>query len=102
MTIAGKIRRIRSANSGYFSVYSVSPGRSPRRYRAANSSARGNRGSASESDWLMVFARRRGGWWESHSELEAPRRVRQDVPEPIQGAEIALAGRRLLDAQHLG
>src|SRR4051794_25703139 len=36
------------------------------------------------------------------SEIEAPGHLREDLPEAIEGTEIALAGRCLLDSQDLG
>jgi len=52
---AGKRARIRSASSGCLSVYSLSDGRSPRRYRSRNASTRWSIGSNAQ-DALLTAA----------------------------------------------
>src|SRR5437868_961636 len=89
-TRAGKRSRMSSASSGYCSSYSRSGGRSPWRYRAANSSARRlSRTSraplVSVMSWLLGPARHGG----------------KDFLQPPQGPDIALGGGLFFDVEHL-
>ena len=88
---AGKRARIRSASSGCLSVYSVSDGRSPRRYRSRNASTRSSTGSKPEDASLMAAV--------------LPVR-RASAPGPVlsrsRARMIPLAGGGLRNSQHLG
>src|SRR5262245_44543605 len=100
MTIAGNSRRISSASSGYWAVYSDSGGRSPRRTRRANSSARRSNGLRSDVELSMVGPVARGP--KAGPSLEETRHRREDVGEPLEGADVSIAGRGLLQAQDRG
>src|SRR5256885_212655 len=81
-----------SARCGYFAVYSVSDGRSPRRWRWANSSASCSTGLRSALESAM---------YGSSSTWEKAGHARQDLFEPLQRPDVAVAGRRLLQSEDL-
>src|SRR5205814_2734929 len=95
--------RISSAHWGYRWRYSAMAGRSPRRWRARNSSA-----SRSTGLWSEVASRvamrhpRVGRPAGTGSGVEEARQAGQDLLQPLQGADVAVAGRRRLQAQDLG
>src|SRR5262249_9097651 len=94
IAIAGKTSRISAASSGWRSMYSLSGGRSPLRYRSRNSSAGSMTRPEFGSDDAMtrhLFLRVR----ESSN-------LRQYILQAFDSAEVAAAGAGLGHAQHLG
>ena len=91
ITSAGSSSRIWSASSGWRAAYSSMLGRSPARYRARNDSATTSNGSRSAV-----------GVAHDPSSATPPGQGGQDLLEPLQRPGVALARRRLLQAQGRG
>src|SRR5262245_47558702 len=79
-----------SACSGWRSTYSVIEGLSPWRRRRANSSARRSTGLRSALESGMSVS----------ASIEEPGDGREDVPQSFERPDVAVARRRLLDAEH--
>src|SRR5262245_19848261 len=79
---------ISPARSGWRWTYSVTDGASPRRWRWRNSSASALRSSSREVDSLT-------------SDLQAAGHPREDVAQPLQGADVAFGDRGRADPQDL-
>src|SRR5438094_828378 len=109
MTTAGRTARTSSASSGYCSAYSSTDGFSPALQRRANSSASSSTRLVSlECSGMVLFPVERRTGCVSCRVLPPPGSLRsrfavgEDFPEPVEGADVALAGGVLADAQHLG
>src|SRR5262249_7966609 len=93
ISTASKTSRISSARSGWRSQYSRIVGRSPRLQRARNSSASSSTGlRASLGDDMALLP----------VLVKEPRGGFEHVAQAFQGADVAVAGGRRLEVEHLG